>query len=359
MRLLKPHLVILLFIALATTALAQQKNSILPQSFAGWEKSGDIRSGANPSEIDQAHPDVLKEYGFNEFETATYTRPDRTLKVRAARFHDATGAYGAFTFYRDPRMNSESVGTMAASANERILFFRDNILVDAQFDRVTGMSGSELRELAASLPSASGTAANLPTLPNYLPRQDLIANSAKYVVGPAALEALNPPLRGEIINFRLSPEIMLSSYAVDRQTASLILIAYPTPQIAGERLRAIETADHPQDGTTIVAKRTGPIVALVKGMISEGDARKILGRVNYEAEVTWNENTGLSKRDNIGNLVIAAFVLVGIILLISLVTGVLFGFARVVMQKLFPDRFVTKAEEADFIRLNIGKYPRS
>ena len=62
-------------------------------------------------------------------------------------------------------MRTEQIGTKAASANERILFFRDNVLVDANFDRVTGMSAAELRELAGMLPAAKGPAANLPTLP--------------------------------------------------------------------------------------------------------------------------------------------------------------------------------------------------
>jgi hypothetical protein len=173
------------------------------------------------------------------------------------------------------------------------------------------------------------------------------------VVGPLALEAVDSPLSAAQVDFKVSPEIIVGQYAVDRSPAQLILVAYPTPQIAGDKLRAIEAAPPPQDGTTIVAKRTGPILGVVKGMISSSDAKSILGRVNYEAEVTWNENTGLSKRDNIGNLIVAAFILIGIILVISLGTGVLFGFGRVVMQRILPERFARKADETDFIRLNL------
>jgi hypothetical protein len=348
------HIALVLLVISASLTLAQASGpSVLPKAFAGWQKTSGALTGTEPSEVDQANPAVLKEYGFTGFESATYERPGRTLKLKVARFNDATGAYGAFTFYRDPRMNTERVGTMAASANERVLFFRDNLLVEAQFDRVTAMSASELRELAAALPAAQGNSANLPTLPNYLPREDMVTNSAKYVVGPLALEAVNAPLSVAQIDFSLSPEIIISQYNVDRSPAQLILVAYPTPQIAGEKLRAIEAAAPQQDGTTIVAKRTGPILGVVKGMISSSDAKSILGRVNYEAEVTWNENTGLSKRDNIGNLIVAAFVLIGIILIISLGTGVLFGFGRVVLQRIFPERFARKTEETDIIRLNL------
>lgn len=352
MRLLTKTVVTLAFIVCGVFAVAQQRPSFLPQSFAGWEMTGSTQAGRDPSAVDQAHPAVLKEYGFTDYEVANYARPDRKLTIKAARFQDATGAYGAFTFYRQPNMQKENISQAAASDNERVLFFRDNILIEARFDRVTAMSASELRELASALPNAKGTAANLPTLPTYLPRAELVANSAKFMLGPAAVSTMTVPLTAEQINYSLNPEILLARYSVDRQTADMMMVAYPTPQIATERLRAIEASAPSQDGTTIVARRAGPIVAVIKGMISEGDAKKIIGRVSYEADVTWNENAG-TKRDNIGNLIVAAFMLIGIILLISLGTGVLFGFGRVILQRVFPGRFLGTPEEANFIRLNL------
>src|SRR5579864_1631706 len=155
----------ILMVALTGIACATDATDFLPQSFAGWTKSGPVQSSVDPAKADAAYPAVLKEYGFADAETATYTRADgRKLTVKAARFNDATGAYGAFTFYRQPAMGTERIGTKAASANQRILFFRDNILVDADFDRLTEMSAAELRELAGMLPSAKATAANLPSL---------------------------------------------------------------------------------------------------------------------------------------------------------------------------------------------------
>jgi hypothetical protein len=92
---------------------------------------------------------------------------------------------------------------------------------------------------------------------------------------------------------------------------------------------------------------------MVRGQISSSDAKSLLAHVNYEADVTWNENTGLSKRDNIGNLVIAASVLAGIIFLISVGTGALFGFGRILLQKAFPNWFQAQSDEAAFIKLNL------
>ena len=162
----------ILFCLLATSlAFAADEGGLLPRSFAGWTESGAPQTITDAAQADAAYPAVLKEYGFAGAETATYTRADgRKLTIKAARFNDATGAYGAFTFYRQPAMRTEQIGTKAASANERILFFRDNVLVDATFDRVTEMSAAELRELASMLPAAKGAAANLPSIPQYLPK---------------------------------------------------------------------------------------------------------------------------------------------------------------------------------------------
>ena len=73
-------------------------------------------------------------------------------------------------------------------------------------------------------------------------------------------------------------------------------IAYPTPQIAMERMEAIAEDERPPPDASLIVKRTGPIVKVVYGSIPPQDANSLLAHINYQAEVTWNENTGLSKR---------------------------------------------------------------
>jgi hypothetical protein len=250
-------------------------------------------------------------------------------------------------------MKTESIAMMAASSNERVFFFRDDVLVMADYDRITAMTGGELRELASNLPSRGGSAAKLPTLPRYFPIRELVPNSAKFIVGPEALNTVNAPIPASLVDFSKQPEIVLGKYSDRSGSGDFMLIEYPTMQIAADRLRAIESANPKQEGTTFVARRSGPLVALVRGNLPEGDANSLLGKVNYDAEVTWNENTGLGKRDNIGNLVIAASLLAGVIFLISAGTGALFGFGRVMLQRVFPERFRSQTDEASFIKLNL------
>ena len=164
---------------------------------------GSPQTSSDPAVADAANAAVLKEYGFSDAALATYTRDDgRTLKIRAARFEDASGAFGAYTFYLQPEMRPENtegdrIGDQAASLGQRVLFYRGHVLVDAQFSQESAMSGSQLRELAGALPRPSGNNANLPTFIEFLPRRGYVANTRRYAMGPVALAALAPPVSAE------------------------------------------------------------------------------------------------------------------------------------------------------------------
>jgi hypothetical protein len=349
--------VVLLVTIFAVPALFSQAKTpavILPESFAAWELSGTPQLGTDPRKIDGTSADVLKEDRFTGFEVATYKGDDRTITVKAARFEDAAGAYAAFTFYRQPLMRAEDIGTLAASLNERVLFFSGNILVDAKFDHVTGMSGAQLRELAAKLPEAKGPAAVLPTLPMHLPRKPLVAETARYLFGPAAYSALNINLSPELIDFSKSPQLLWARINGDEAgSAEILLVEYPTPHIAIDKLAAFEQLAPPFAGGSSAAKRSGPIIALVRGDISPHDANRILDGVNYDANVTWNENTGQSKRDNIGNLVIAALTLAAILFLMSIGAGAVFGFGRFYLPRFRRRKEGETRDDGEMIHLDL------
>src|SRR5271170_8171248 len=243
--------ILALVVAISMTGLARAKDSVpstsvLPTQFAGWQISGSPRISNDPSVADPVNAAVLKEYGFAGFESATYTRDDgRKLTLKVASFADASGAYGAYTYYKTPPMQIEKIGDGAASMNERVLFYRGNILVDAVFQKLSAMSAAELREMADGLPLPSGNTRNLPGLPAYLPTQSYVKNSAKYVVGPSALQHVDAPVPSELVDFSAGAEVVIGNYNSSGGEATLMLISYPTPQIAADHLRRIEAARQP------------------------------------------------------------------------------------------------------------------
>src|SRR5207244_5513091 len=106
-----------LMVALVSALPAAAKDApMLPASFSGWQKMpAGARAGTDPAVVDAADAEVLKEYGFSDVEAATYTRDNRQMQIKAARFHDASGAYGAFTFYLQPQMQKEEIPDQGAS----------------------------------------------------------------------------------------------------------------------------------------------------------------------------------------------------------------------------------------------------
>jgi hypothetical protein len=359
MRLFNLHLVLAImlsgYLCADTHAPAAR---ILPSQFGGWKIAGTASTSADPAVADPVNAAVLKEYGFTDFESAVYVRDDgRKLTLKAARFTDTSGAYGAFTFYKTPPMLVEKIGDQAGSLNERVLFYRGNILIDAVFQRLSAMSAAELRELASDLPLATGSTQGLPGLPAYLPSQAYIKNSAKYVLGPLALQKMNAPISSQLVDFSAGAETVLGKYASSGGEATLMLISYPTPQIAGDHLRRIEAAQSENAPTPVFSRRTGPLVVLVSGALSQSEAKSLLASVNYEADVTWNENTYFDKRNNIGNLVWNALVLCGILMVFALVVGVAFGGLRVLVQRVIPERVFHREEQVEFISLHLAEKP--
>ncbi|HEX4426718.1 MAG TPA: DUF6599 family protein [Terriglobales bacterium] len=327
---------------------------ILPKAFGGWQAPS-VQSSPDPAIADPTNAALLKEYGFTDVELATYVRDGRKLTIRAARFKDASGAYGAFTYYKTPSMVTEKFGDQGASFNERVLFYRGNIVVDAVFEGLTAMSAAELRELAGDLPFPRDNTAQLPGLPAYLPRESYEKNTAKYVVGPVGLEKISAPLPVQLVDFSADAEVVTGKFTTSQGTATLMLISYPTPAIAGEHLKKIDEAQ--PANAPIFDKRTGPLVVIVGGHVSSSEAKALLAEVNYEANVTWNENTHVSPKDNIGSLVVNILYLCFILAGICIVAGVAFGGLRLLIKRWYPGRFFDRPEDVEFISLHLTEKP--
>jgi Family of unknown function (DUF6599) len=341
---------------------------VLPAEFAGWQVKGAVARSDDPAVADAVNAPVLKEYGFERLEKAAYTRDDgRNLAIKAAVFADASGAYGAFTFFCSAEMGEETIGGRAAFLNNRVLFYQGNVLVDAVFDKMSVMSASQLRELAGLLPQGEGNKGSPPSLPAYLPKKALQTNTTKYILGPVALDRVGSPLPGSLVDFKAGAEVVIGKYTVTAGDATLMLIAYPTPQIAADRQRQIDASHQvaqPQPGVASMVDvgpffdaRTGPIIVIAAGPLSKSEARSLMSSISYEADVTWNENTYASKKDNMANFLFNAIVLCGIVVGLSLVAGIAFGGVRVVVKRFFPDSVFDRREAMEFISLHLEDHP--
>jgi hypothetical protein len=109
----------------------------------------------------------------------------------------------------------------------------------------------------------------------------------------------------------------------------LAIFSYPTPQIARERLVDFQRI------SGAMAKRAGPLVAVVLSPANPDDAERLLAQVRYEPNITWSERVP-TRRDNIGNLIINAFELIGILLAFCVVAGISYGGVRSLLRRTGP-----------------------
>ena len=365
----------------AGSPAADFSTPVLPAEFGGWQVKGAVARSDDPAAADAVNAPVLKEYGFVRLEKAAYARDDgRNLTIRAAVFEDASGAYGAFTYYYSPEMEEETIGGQAAFLNNRVLFYQGNVLVDAVFDRMSVMSAAQLRQLAGLLPQAVGGKNNPPSLPGYLPKRtsagssdrsserNLEKNTTKYILGPVALDRVGSPLAASMVDFKSGAEVVIGKYAVNAGDSTLMLIEYPTPQIAAERLRQIDASHQltqQQPGAVPILDvgpffdtRTGPILVIAAGPLSKSEARALMSSISYEADVTWNENTYVSKKDNLANFLFNAIVLCGIVVGLALVAGIAFGGLRLLVKRFCPDSVFDRREAMEIISLHLEDAPR-
>jgi hypothetical protein len=340
---------------------------LLPTDFAGWSLSGPAQESAAPEAADAANASVLKEFGFQQFSAAHYANADNKLSVRAIRFQDASGAFGAFTFFRRAGSIPEQIGRSAAWDGSHVLFWNGATLVDATLDKVTPMTGSELRELAKGLPQPPGSANVAPPLPGYLPRKDLEVNQTRYSLGPEAYARGGGVLPPSLVDFPSSAETVTANYSSRDGSGQMTLLIYPTPQMAAARLRDIDAflkagntkSAWPQPlaesrPDSLLTRRSGPIVAITSGSLPAATAHKLINQVNYQADVVWNNPQGyISDGSKVARLILGIFALTGILGAAAILLGLFLGGGRALYRVLRGKPASAFQEETEFIRLNL------
>ncbi len=340
---------------------------LLPESFAGFALEGRLEKSTEPGTVDPTNAQVLVEYGFRDFATGTYKNNINSVTLRAIRFGDASGAYGAYTFYRIPGMHPEDIGKSAAVNGSRVIFWNGATVVDAKFDHLTAMSAAELRELADRLPMVSGSAGIPPALPGFLPRQNLEPTHTRYSLGPQAYTLSGGVLPATLIDFSKSPEVLSGGFDLSSGEGTLTLIEYPTPQIAADRERAIaaylragSTSQPPfpeplaaSNTQALMAKRSGLLVAITSGAIDAGDAHKLLDRIHYEASVTWNNPAGYVPETTkaaklLSNVIIFCLIACGATFLL----GIFLGGGRA-LYRVLRGKSASTVDEMEFIKLDL------
>jgi len=340
--------------------------ALLPESFSGWVSAGAPKKVTDPALADSANIAALKEYDFTDAALASYKRDNQTLTIRALRFHDASGAYGAYSFYRQNNWPKEEIGSGATSNHNRVLFWLGNTVVDANFSRMEAMSGSELRELASTIPVPEGNKALAPPVLSNLPKANLDGQTTHYAVGPAAYAGAGGVLPPDLVGFDRGAEAVTANYSLRSNQATLTIIDYPTPQMAAAqetRIRAyLKAGSQAQpawpkplvdsDQASLEVHRSGPLVAIVSGDAIPEESHKLLLLVHFETNLISVPQPTESEVAKTGKLLIGITVLVLIGAGAAILLGFFLGGGRA-LYRIARGKPVSSVYDVEFIRLNL------
>jgi hypothetical protein len=338
-------LAVFLVAALAFAAPAPS-SPLLPGSFAGWTETGSISTA--PDAADAA---ALHEYGLTQLAATTYVLGTQRMAVHAWRFTDATGAYGAFTFFRQPQMHTEVIGRGAAADDDHFLFWNGVTVVEVSFAQPFGGEKSAVAALAARIPKVIGSEGIPPSLPRYLPVAQLDPASVRYAIGPAAYAQMGGTLPASAIDFSQDAEAITAHYGPPGSQETLTLIMYPTPQIAGAHLRNIDAL---AKSSGITTKRSGPLVAVALGAASPQQVRQLLSEIRFSDYVTINHPEGyISEGAKMYRLLLGITVLIVILAGAALLLGIFLGGGRALVR-ILRGKPASSVSDEEFISLHLG-----
>ena len=339
---------------------------LLPDAFAGWVAKEKARQVGSAAEMDGANAAALKEYGCIGGMVASYTRSDDTLTLKALSFEDVSGAYGAYSFYRQNGWPKAEIATAGASDRNHVLFWKGNTVVDATFSRVGPMSAGELRELAKNLPMPQGNRALNPPIIAALPQASMDKQTMHFAQGPAGYAGSGGVLPPELVGFDKDAEAVTANYSLSSGPAVMTLIDYPTPQIAEAQekrfcvffkagsaaLPAFTKALMDSDQASLEVRRSGPIVALVSGDAIPDESHKLIAQVHYSADLTSMPQPHESEISKTSRFLmgVASLVIVGCSGAILL--GFFLGGGRA-LYRIARGRPASSVYEAEFIRLHL------
>lgn len=340
----------------------------LPDVLDGWIEAGKPTRFNDAQAADPANAAALKEYGFTQGIEANYKRDGETLTLRALRFGDVTGAYGAYSYYRQNGWPKEDIGTGAASDNKNVIFWVGETVVQAKFSHIGPMSAGELRELANQMPHPVGNRALLPPVLAFLPQGSLDAQTTHYALGPASYAGSGGVLPPQLVGFDRDAETVTANYSLPSGVATLTIIDYPTPQIAGviePKIRAYLRAggkaqpSWPQplqnsDQASLEVRRSGPLVIVVSGDAVPDESHRLIELVHYTADLTSIPQSRESEITKTSQLLmgIAGLVLIGSFAAILL--GFFLGGGRA-LWRMAHGRPASSVYDEEFIHIDLSE----
>jgi uncharacterized protein DUF6599 len=323
-----------------------------PAKLGDWTASGEATAVGSFSS-DPAFVPVVTESGFTSGVSHTYRSGNQTAQFTLYTFRDSSGAFEAYTAMKALDGPPKSTSTFLAHGNQ-VLWIRGNASLPKEFTDAAAKWEESISDGVASPPIAS-----------YLPTHGLESSTDLYALGPAAFkqalvgtdQALATTDLASVAGFNSHAEAMFGKYKSGRDEATLLLIDYPTPQLAELHLRHLQRALADAKLTTSSIERKGSLLSIVLSPTSPEYAAKLRGSVNYETQVMWNEASQAATDPPILSTVAKIFIATGVFMVVTVVIGIAFGGVRIITKRLFPGKVFDRKDQIEVLQLGLSGKP--
>ena len=337
---------------------------LLPNQFGPWQAEAPAKTlqvrdlGATWSSWPGGEG-VLAEAGLGRIEQRAYKNGDDEVTLRAFVLRDPSSAFELYTFLLAPGMKDAGLGADSAGADRNARFQVGNIVVQAEISPNAKAQG--LQELLTAL-QAKADQTPLPPVRNYLPERGRAFGSEKYALGPAGFRAAMNSLGQEVsknltdaVGFQNGAEAMLANYHGAHGSGTLVLLDYPTPQLAEQHLHHLEQAlPESAKRAGVNVERKASLLSLVFAATSAEYSRAMRDGVNYETQVTWNERGQKATEPPIMLMMYKIFLFTGLFLGVATGIGIAFGGFRVIIKRLFPGKVFDRPENIEVLQLGLS-----
>lgn len=341
----------------AKTMLVEPPAPLLPQQAGEWVRQDG--ASAPESASDQKLSTVMNEDGLKHSEQAVYRLGSSgpTVNVTARQFVDATGAHAAYDYLQRPSSayRGVRVGDEMSQNGEHYLYRSGTSVIEADGEHGPKVEAL-LNRIQVGLPKIGGPKGIPPSLPTLLPAKGLERESVKYALGPVSYDAGGGVLPGAIVGFDKAAEALTARY-VGR--GKLTMLLYPTPQIAGDRLRAIEEEIHKEGKAagTVVMRRAGNLLIITTGEWGLAEAKALVQGIHPHLEVTWNKPMPPEFHAEVRktySLLTSIAIFCGFGALAAVVLGLSLGAGRAAIRVL---QGKPAATEPEFLRIDLSGAP--
>lgn len=318
-----------------------------PATMGNWTASATTEDPTPAS----ASP-VLQESGLVRTSSHTYRNGDRSLSMTLYTFRDSSGAYEAYTFL---------LGAPEWLDKNKAILLKSNLVL--QIYAPAHFSADELKPFEVWEESLSD---HIPPPPvaSYLPDKDRSLLTERYALGPVGFRKATTDLAqayaaalADVAGFDSGAEAMFARYEAAKNRALLLLIEYPTPQLAELHLRHLQRALHEAKLGTSSVERKGSLLSIVLETTSAEYAEKLRGAINYETEVTWNEPSTTATDPPITSTLVKIIIATMVLMGMAFVLGLAFGGVRVITKRLFPGKVFDRPAQMEVLQLGLSGKP--